>query len=321
MSFKKAVLITGGAGAIGSRLADRLAQDPACRVIVLDNLSSGRVENVPTLPNVRFLEGGVESDQALQEAFDAPIDVVFHLAANFANQNSVDFPLRDLQVQGVGTLKTLLKSVERKAGRFLYVSSSCVYGNCQGAADERHRGFEPQTPYAVTKLLGERYVEFFRRHHGLRTVVLRYFNVYGPNERPGKYRNVIPNFFYRALRNEDLMITGSGDDTRDFNFVEDTVRATILAAENEAAVGGVFNIASGRETKIKDLAALILEVSGSRSKVVYGPRRDWDEVARRAAATADAKAVLGYEPRVSLRDGLTRYHEWLTKQDLSRTAW
>lgn len=319
--MSKVILITGGAGAIGSNLSNLLAQDTRNQIIILDNLSSGYVENIQTRSNVKFVQGSVESDEDLDQVFSEPIDTVFHLAANFANQNSVDFPQRDLQVNGMGTLKMLLHSVQNRVKRFIYTSSSCVYGNRNEPLDEKCREFSLDTPYAVTKLLGEQYVRFFSQHHGLNTVILRYFNVYGPNEYPGKYRNVIANFFYQAMHHHAIVITGTGEETRDFNFVEDSIHATILASQADAAIGNIINIASGKETSIKELVQLILRITGSRSKVIYKERRAWDSVTRRVASVQAAKELLGYEPVISLEEGLKRYLEWLNRQDLHKCEW
>ncbi len=319
--MKNNILITGGAGAIGSNLANRLSEDPHNRIIILDNLSSGHFENIQMRPNVRFIQGGVESDEDLDQAFTDPIDLVFHLAANFANQNSVDFPQRDLNVNGMGTLKMLLRADQHKVQKFIYTSSSCVYGNRNEPLDEKCREFSLDTPYGITKLLGEQYVNFFNYHHRLKTVILRYFNVFGPNEYPGKYRNVIANFFYKAMRNEEIVITGTGDETRDFNYAEDSVQATILASQIDDAIGKVINIASGKETRIKDLVKLIIGIAGSSSKISYKPRREWDSVTRRRAKVDHAKHILGYEPRTSLEQGLRKYYEWMKQQDLHKCEW
>ena len=319
--MKNKILVTGGAGAIGSNLVNRLSASPANHIVVLDNLSSGHVENIQMRPNVRFIQGSIVSDEDLDLAFSDNIDIIYHLAANFANQNSVDFPQRDLQVNGMGTLKLLLRSVEKHVKRFIYSSSSCVYGNRSEPLDEKCREFSLDTPYAITKLLGEQYVRFFHEHHKLNTVILRFFNVYGPNEYPGKYRNVIANFFFKAIKNQDIEITGTGNETRDFNFVEDTVSAVELAAESPRAVGKVINIASGKETKVNDLVEMILRISNSKSKVHYGQRRSWDTVVRRVAAVDAAKKVLNYEARVHIQAGLEKYYEWLCRQDLNKCEW
>jgi UDP-glucose 4-epimerase len=315
------ILVTGGAGAIGSNLANRLSEDSKNRVIILDNLSSGRVENIQMRPNVRFIQGSVESDEDLGLVFSEPIQTIFHLAANFANQNSVDFPQRDLQVNGMGTLKLLLRTASHGVKKFVYTSSSCVYGNRDEPLDENCREFSLDTPYAVTKLLGEQYVRFFKEHHNLDAVILRYFNVYGPNEYPGRYRNVAANFFYLAMKNQDLVITGTGEETRDFNFVQDSVRATILASQSKDAVGKVINIASGKETSINQLVKIILGLTGSKSKVIYKERRSWDTVTKRVAAVEAAKKVLNYQAAISIEEGLKLYYEWLKKQDLNKCEW
>lgn len=317
----KRILITGGAGAIGSNLVNHLSQDPNNQLTVLDNLSSGHLDNVVSRPNVRFIQGSVESDEDLELAFSEPVQCVFHLAANFANQNSVDFPQRDLQVNGMGTLKLLLRATHHQVEKFLYTSSSCVYGNRNEPLDEKCQEFSLDTPYAISKLLGERYMRFFHHHHGLKTVILRYFNVYGPNEYPGKYRNVIANFFFNAMRHEDIVITGTGEETRDFNFVADTVRATALASQSDQAVGKILNIASGRETSVNDLVKMILEIAGSRSKVVHQQRRNWDSVTRRVASVEQAKKILGHKPAIPLKQGLIQYYEWLKKQDFNQCKW
>ena len=319
--MNKNILVTGGAGAIGSNLVNQLSEIPSRRITVLDNLSSGHVDNIIMRKNVRFIHGSVESDEDLRQAISESTDVVFHLAANFANQNSVDFPQRDLQVNGMGTLKILLHSVENKVKKFVYTSSSCVYGDRNEPLDEKCQEYSLDTPYAITKLLGERYVRFFTQHHGLNAVTLRYFNVYGPNEYPGKYRNVIANFFVKAMKNEEIVITGTGEETRDFNFVRDSVRATILASEKDGAIGKVINVASGRETTINDLVKLILNITGSKSNVIYRERRNWDTVTRRVASVAVAKEVLGYQPEVDLESGLRQYYEWLKKQNLNKCEW
>ncbi len=317
----KRILITGGAGAIGSNLVNQLSGNTGNRIVILDNLSSGHVENIQTHPNVRFIQGSVESDEDLNLAFSDPVDIIFHLAANFANQNSVDFPQRDLQVNGLGTLKLLLRATAQNVKKFVYTSSSCVYGNRNEPLDEKCREFSLDTPYAITKLLGEQYVKFFVEHHKLPTVILRYFNVFGPNEYPGKYRNVIANFFYLAMRNMDITITGTGEETRDFNYVTDSVRATLLASENEAAIGQTINIASGHETKVNDLVRHILKITGSKSKLIYKPRRDWDTVTKRVANVDIASKLLGYRPEIKLEEGLLRYYEWLKAQDLHKCEW
>ena len=315
--MEEIILVTGGAGAIGSRLVRELAKDH--EVLVLDDLSSGFIENLKGLA-VRFWRGSVVDEEILREVFADRPTVVFHLAANFANQNSVDYPQKDLLVNGMGTLKVLQHAADAGVKRFVYSSSSCVYGNGDGAAalSESMKEHSLDTPYAVTKLLGEQYVRFFHEHHALPTVILRLFNAYGPGEYPGKYRNVIPNFLYRVLTGQPLVITGTGEETRDFTFNQDTVAALLLAMSTPEAVGGTFNVGSGCETKVRELAETILQVCGSDGPIEYRQRRRWDSVSRRCADINRARQVLDYRPTVSLRDGLERTYRWFIEQDISR---
>lgn len=302
-------------------LVNFLADDPENQITVLDDLSSGHLENVGESPRIRFVQGRIDSDEDLDKVFDVRIDDVFHMAANFANQNSVEYPQRDLQVNGMGTLKILSRAAEQKVRRVIYASSSCVYGDRGVPLSEEMRDYSLDTPYGITKLLGERYMAFFHRHHDLPVVILRFFNVYGPNEYPGRYRNVIANFLHKAMNDDVIEITGTGEETRDFNFTDDTVRGILLAAETEAATGETFNIASGRETRIRDLVGVILDITGSRSEVVFRPRRTWDSVTRRVAAVEKAEMILGYRPEIRLEDGLARYWKWLKNQDIRKCKW
>lgn len=307
----KHVLVTGGAGAIGSNLVKALLKRGCRNIYVLDDLSSGKQENVPDVPDVSFLKDSIVNDDILKRVFSERIDVVFHLAANFANQNSVDFPRLDLNTNGLGTLKLLEYSRDARVERFVYVSSSCVYGNKDIALCEDDPEYNLDTPYAITKLLGERYTTFFHRHDSLPTVILRYFNAYGSGEYPGKYRNVIPNFLALAMNGEPLPITGTGEETRDFTFNHDTVEGTIRAAEVDQAIGNIFNIGSGKETSIIDLAQKINVLTGNMERIIFIEKRSWDFIRRRVASIERAQNILGYHPTVGLDEGLERTYSWL----------
>jgi UDP-glucose 4-epimerase len=300
-------LVTGGAGAIGSNLVARLIED-GHEVTALDDLSSGHRFLVPD--GARFLNGSVADPDDVRTAFDGTPEVVFHLAALFANQNSVDHPQLDLAVNGTGTLRVLEAAVEYRTRKVLNVSSSCVYGD-DPVMREDSRSLHPHTPYAITKVLGEHYCTFFADHHGLDVVSVRPFNVYGPNEYPGAYRNVIPNFFDRALSGKPLRITGTGDETRDFTFVEDIVDGMVRAVEAKTAPGTVINLGSGQETRIRDVAGAINDLTGNPAGIEFVPRRSWDKVARRQSDISLARGLLGYEPRTTLAEGLRKTHSWL----------
>ncbi|MFQ5809687.1 MAG: NAD-dependent epimerase/dehydratase family protein, partial [Armatimonadota bacterium] len=271
------VLVTGGAGCIGSNLTAKLAEIGA-RVIVLDDLSSAERWNVPEHPNVTFVLGSVVDDSDLKLVFGERPSIVVHLAALFANQNSVEHPDEDLRVNGLGTLKVLQYTYLTGAERFVYASSGCsVYGSkAPLPLTEDYLSIDLDTPYQITKLLGELYCNFFKNFHDLATTRPRFFNVYGPGEIPGRYRNVIPIFTYRAMRDETLVITGTGEETRDFAFVQDVVDGILRAGALPEAVGEAFNLASGVETNILDLAGMIIEMTGSKSDLRHVERRKWD---------------------------------------------
>lgn len=310
-------MVTGGAGAIGGNLVGQLTQDAQVeQVTVLDDLSSGHRENVPDHPMVRFVQGSITDDAMLEGLFSAGrFDWVIHLAASFANQTSVENPQKDLHVNGVGTLKLLERAVQAKIKRFVYSSSSCVYGNQGGVLSEDTETFHTETPYAATKLLGERYLKFFNSYHALDAVILRFFNTYGPGERPGKERNVIPNFLRLAMQKNPLPITGDGTETRDFNYVGDTVAGVVSALKTPGIGGRVFNLASGRETSILALAEEVNRVTRNPAGVVFQKRREWDTVLRRLASISEAKKYLNYTPRVPVKEGIRRTYEWLAAED------
>lgn len=306
----KTLLITGGAGAIGTNLVHKLIHDYDCRLRILDDFSSGRRENMVHDTKVEYIEGDVADDDYLKCAFDKQIDIVIHLAANFANQNSVEHPRRDLRTNGEGTLKLLQYSAENKIEKFVFASSSCVYGAKAVCPDETQEMPNLDTPYAITKKMGEYYVRYFHEMEKLPAVILRYFNSYGPWEYPGKYRNVIPNFFASAMKGEPLLIMGTGEETRDYNYVEDTVRGTILAMLYDTKECMTFNIGTTVETSVKELAERINELTGNKAGITFTEIRKWDSIKRRCANIDLSKRLLSYEPKIILEEGLKKTHEW-----------
>ena len=314
----KTILVTGGCGAIGGNLIHELVRLGCKKIFVIDNLSSGHIENLPDSKEVHFIEGSVTDDTILNDVFKEKPEVIFHLAARFANQNSVENPIEDLTTNSLGTLKLLKLSLELGVKKFIYASSSCVYGNKEGDLSETDVYFQLDTPYAISKLTGEYYVRFFQSFHGLNTVILRYFNSYGPGERPGRYRNVIPNFIHKALNNEPLTITGTGNETRDFTFIQDIVEGTIKAATQEEAVGGIFNLGNGKETTILELAEAINRLTQNKKEILFTSRRGWDHVMRRRANISKAKLILGYSPRCSLEEGLLKTIEWFEQNNFKQ---
>jgi UDP-glucose 4-epimerase len=305
------VLVTGGAGAIGSNLTHALAEAGA-RVIVLDDLSSSERWNVPSLPGVLFVEGDVLDEVKLKRVFFERPGVVFHLAAFFANQNSVDHPERDLMVNGMGVLRLLEYAVLTGVERFVYASSGCsIYGsNAPLPLREEFVSMHLSTPYQITKMLGELYCNFFYNHYGLRVVKPRFFNSYGPGEVPGQYRNVIPNFIYWAMKGQSLPITGTGEETRDFTYVGDIVDGLLRAGAMESAIGQEFNLASGSETRILDLANMINEATGNQAGIRWAERRRWDTKSRLLASVDRARELIGYSPTTPFAEGLQHTIQW-----------
>lgn len=308
----KKILVTGGAGAIGSNLTRALAENGAKMVIVLDNLFSAQKWNVPPLGNVLFVEGDICDEDMLKRVFFESPDYVFHLAAFFANQNSLDYPEKDLRVNGVGTLKLLQYSQMSKVKRFIYASSGCsIYGSkAPLPLTEDFMSLHLSTPYQITKMLGELYCNFFYHQYELPVVKTRFFNSYGPGEIPGQYRNVIPNFVYWALKKQALPITGTGDETRDFTFVGDIVDGLLRAGHHEKAIGEDFNLAAGREINIRELAEMINKLTGNTTPIAFAPKRKWDNKGRILASIKKANELIGYKPETSFDDGLKLTIQW-----------
>lgn len=308
----KKILVTGGAGAIGSNLTRALSDIGARMVIVLDDLSSSAEWNVPSRPNVLFVKGSILDEVKLKRVFFEKPDYVFHLAAFFANQNSLDHPESDLMINGMGTLKLLEYSVLTRIEKFIYASSGCsIYGsNASLPLREEFMSMHLSTPYQITKMLGELYCNFFHHHYNLNVVKTRFFNSYGPGEIPGQYRNVIPNFIYWALQGKDLPITGSGNETRDFTYVGDIVDGLLRAGYFNEAIGEDINLASGKETRIIDLANLINSLTGNRSKIRFIERRKWDTKTRLLASIEKGRKIIGYEPKTTFEEGIKETIRW-----------
>lgn len=311
----KRILVTGGSGCIGSNLVKTLlkAESEPERIVVIDDLSASYEWNLPKDPRVYFVKGSILDEERMKRAFSFKPHYVFHLAAHFANQNSVDHPETDLMVNALGTLKVLQYANLVGVERFVFASSGCsVYGNkAPMPLREDFVSLRLDTPYQINKLVGELYCNYFHDYYGLPVAIARYFNVYGPGEVPGKYRNVIPNFIWWALHKQPLPITGTGEETRDFTFVEDIVDGTLRMGVVKEAVGEAINLASETETRVIDLANWINEIAGNDAGIVFKPRRDWDKVVKRRASIDKARKLLGYEPKMDIRTGLKRTYDWI----------
>lgn len=320
----KTILITGGAGSIGTNLTRTLAHLEAKTVIILDDMSAAYEWNVPSLPNVLLVKGSVTDEIALKRVFNLRPDVVYHLAAFFANQNSVDYPQKDLNTNGLGTLLIFQYSQMCLVKRLVYASSGCsIYGSTAPMPlREDFMSMHLTSPYQITKMLGELYANFFHHHYGLPVVKTRFFNSYGPGEVPGQYRNVIPNFIFWALSGRSLPFTGTGEETRDFTYVMDIVDALLRAGFYENAIGQEMNIASGTETNILQMAERINSLTGNNAGISRAPARKWDTKKRLLASIDRAKDLIGYEPNVEFDDGLQNTIQWFKDHwdDIQRDA-
>ena len=311
------VLVTGGAGAIGSNLIIALSElvGSGGKVIILDNLSSIKEKkpwNVVPLNNIMFVEGDVRSDIDLKRVFKEDITHVFHLAAFFANQNSVDYPEISAEVDIIGLIKLLEYSRLARVERFVYASSGCaIYGSYpELPLKEDFISMHLTTPYQINKMTGEMYCNFYAHHYEMQTVNCRFFNSYGPGEVPGQYRNVIPNFIYWAMKGQALPITGTGEETRDFAYVLDLVQGIVKSGFYQDAVGENFNLASGREISILDMAKLVNETTGNKTDLISKPRRKWDTKPRLLASIEKAQKLINYRPMVEFKDGFMKNIEW-----------
>ena len=308
----KNVLVTGGAGAIGSNLVRKLDELKTKRITIIDDLSSSYEWNIHKSPKIHFIKGDILDDEKLKWAFKDRPKIVYHLAAHFANQNSVDNPETDLMVNGMGTLKVLEHAHLVGVERLVYASSGCgLYGaDSKIPFEEEDVSMRLYTPYQVTKMLGELYTNYYHNLYELPIVNARFFNSYGPGEVPGKYRNVIPNFFFWAMNKKPLPITGTGDETRDFTYVGDIIGGLLKMTLVPEAVGEAFNLGTGREIRIRDLAEWINEIANNSSGIEFAERRSWDKKNRLLSSIKKASEVLGYKPTMDFREGLSHTSEW-----------
>ncbi len=320
----KTILVTGGAGCVGSNLCKTLSELDAANILIFDNLSSAYEWNMPKADNIKFVKGDILNDEDLKRVFKEKPDYVFHLAAHFANQNSVDNPEKDLMVNGIGILKVLEYAQLVNVDRFVYSSSGCgVYGlDSKMPFREHDISINLHTPYQVTKLLGELYTNYFHNLYDLPVVNARFFNVFGPGEVPGKYRNVIPNFFYWAMNGQPLPITGDGTETRDWTFVEDIVEGLLSMGVFENAIGEAINLGSSHETRVGDMAEMVNQLTNNRSGIKYTERRDWDAKTCLLSSIDKASDILGYKPEIKFEEGMEKTHKWFVDnwENINRSA-
>ncbi len=309
----KSVLVTGGAGFIGSHIVDRLLLEGAF-VRILDDLSNGDLANLQDLAKVEFQKGDIRKKEDVEKALDG-IELVYHEAAQINPAKAVEDPVYDFEVNARGTLNLLTESINRGVKKFIMASTN-TYGdaNVESMKEDFSTLFERRallSPYAAAKVSAEAYLKAANDEFGMPTVRLRYFNVYGPRQTTKSESGVIAIFTERTLSNKPLVIFGDGTKTRDFVYVSDVVEANILAALRNDVDGGVFNVGSGKETSIAELAKLIFDVIGRNVPIKYAAARAADFSRARAELTR-SRLVLGFEPRIRLKDGLRAYVKWLS---------
>ena len=309
------ILVTGGAGSIGRNLCRNLSQLDAKKIIILDNLSSSYEWNIPKESSIFFVKGDILDDTILRRVFKEKPDYVFHLAAHFANQNSVDNPEKDLMINGMGILKVLQHAQLAGIKRFVYSSSGCgVYGLDSKMPFEEHDvSIHLHIPYQVTKLLGELYTNYFYNLYKLPITNARFFNSYGPGEVPGRYRNVIPNFFYWAMKGQALPITGDGTETRDWTYVGDIVNGLLAMGVKEEAIGEAFNLGASKEQRVIDMANSVNKLTKNNAGIIFKERRDWDVKTHLLSCITKAERILGYKPQMKFERGLKETHRWFVE--------
>jgi UDP-glucose 4-epimerase len=297
------VLVTGGAGFIGSHLVDRLVSEGQ-EVKILDNLSTGKPDNIQShlySGDIEFIKGDIRDGSLVKKSLDG-VNIVIHMAALVSIPLSIDYPSLTFDINLSSTLNLLRSSIEKKIEKFIFVSSCAVYGNPQSLPVTEQTPTNPISPYAESKLIGERFCLGFSERDLLRTVVLRFFNVYGPRQNMNDYSGVITRFIDCIKQKSPLTVYGDGSQTRDFVNVNDVV-AGVLAAIKNNVNGEIFNIGSGKATSINELAQTVLELSDEDTDIHYANSRAGD-IKDSYADISKAKKLLGYEPKLSLRDGL-----------------
>lgn len=312
------ILVTGGAGFIGSNLVERLLQLPQVTgVRVLDNLATGSLKNIESFlqnPKFEFCEGDIRSYETCLQACEG-INLISHQAALGSVPRSINDPLTSNDVNVTGTLNVFTAAKDSGIKRVVYAASSSTYGDHPGLPKVEDRIGNPLSPYAVTKLVNELYARVYANLYGMELIGLRYFNIFGPRQNPaGPYAAVVPLFVNAILNNEPPTINGDGEHSRDFTYVANAVLANELAlfTQNKEAVNQVYNIACGEQTSLNGLFESIKEIAGSDLAPKYGPERKGD-VKHSLADITKVQSCLGYQPAVTVKEGLKPTFEWYRK--------
>ncbi|MGB9630171.1 MAG: SDR family oxidoreductase [Thermodesulfobacteriota bacterium] len=309
------VLVTGGAGFIGSHLTEALLRQGHL-VRVIDNYSTGKRENLifdQSYPFLEIIEGDIREIEVCKEVMKE-IEYVFHQAAIPSVQRSIEDPLTTHSANVEGTLNLLVSAKETGVARFIYASSSSIYGDTPTLPKKEEMPPHPLSPYALQKYIGEQYCRLFSRLYGLETACLRYFNIFGPRQDPTSiYSAVIPRFIDALLNGRAPVIYGDGEQSRDFTYIDNVIQANLLAMEAEKLNGEVINVACGERISLNQLLDLLKKILGSRISPIYEEARKGD-VKHSLADIQKAKQILGYEPQVGIHTGLSKTIEYFQKK-------
>lgn len=320
----KRVLVVGGAGFVGSNLVYQILEQDPKEIIVVDNLLSSDVSNIPTDSKVRFVFGSITNDRILAN-LPEDLDYAFHLACFHGNQSSIEDPLADHDNNTYTSLKLFdrLKDI-KNLRKVVYAAAACAvaektYNAPTATTEEQPVTLYHDSPYSISKIIGELYGNYYFQRHQLLFVKARFSNVYGPREILGAgqwrgtvhtvWRNVIPTFIWRSLNGEALPLDNGGNASRDFIFVEDMARG-LMACALKGDSGEVYNLATGKETSILDLANLINEFTNNKTPIDLRPAREWDRSGKRFASTEKSKNDLGFCAQIDIREGIKRTVEW-----------
>jgi UDP-glucose 4-epimerase len=318
------ILIVGGAGFVGSNLAHRLLREDPREILIVDNLLSSEASNIPADPKVRFVFGSI-TDEHVLAGLPVDIDYALHLACFHGNQSSIADPFADHENNTLSSLK-LFDRLIRSSGlkKLVYAAAACAvaektFDKPLPTTEEQPVSLYHDSPYSISKIIGELYGNYYFQRHRLPFVKARFSNVYGPREILGAgqwrgtvhtvWRNVVPSFIWRALHGEALPLDNGGNASRDFIYVEDMVRG-LMACALHGTPGEVYNLATGKATTILDLATLINESTGNTTLPELRPARDWDRSGKRFASTGKAEAQLGFRAEVDIGEGLRRTVAW-----------
>jgi nucleoside-diphosphate-sugar epimerase len=312
-------LVTGGAGFIGSNTVDELVRR-GHSVVVLDDLSAGKEENLAEVRSkITFVKGSITDLEVVHKAMQQA-DYVIHLAARTSVPRSVKDPLETNRINIDGTLNVLVAARDNKVKRVVFAASSSAYGETPTLPKTESMLPQPISPYGVTKYVGELYAKAFGRCYGLENVCVRYFNIFGPRQDPDSaYSGVLSRFATAFLEDQQPVVYGDGEQTRDFTYVDNAVQANLLACEATTATGGVFNVGTGGRVSLNQTLEYLRQITGKKLQAKYDPPRDGD-IRDSQADISLAQQVLGYEPTVMFEEGLQRTFEWYKANHTKKAA-